>query len=384
MKTLNKRVLILGGYGTFGSRIAQLLGSDPALHLIIAGRDKLKAAETASRLPTSAESLRLQRDAINLSAQLEDLHLDLLIHCAGPFQNQDYRVARACIDARIPYIDIADARRFVCDFPRLSNAAQRAGVTLVSGASSLSALSSAVLQQAQRELAEIHTADIVIAPAHRISRGPATVRAGFESLGRGFPVLQDDRWHETFAGGSLRHTRLAHPVGGRYVCDFDVPDLELWPRQLPALSSVRFGTGVQPRALQLGLALCARLARLNLPATTPRLARLAGSLASRWPGGSPHGGMKVLISGRDGSGMPCTYQWQILGLNADGPWIPAAPAAALARKFLSGQAPAQGAHTCWQLLTLEDILAELAPYSVVTATQKKTPAELARKGANRV
>ncbi|WP_193163959.1 saccharopine dehydrogenase family protein [Microbulbifer hainanensis] len=373
VKNLNKRVLILGGYGTFGSRIAQLLSDEPGLNLIIAGRDKFQAELCASRLPCPAEGLRLERDAVNLAAQLKSLNLDLLIHCAGPFQCQDYRVAQACIQARTPYIDIADGRRFVCDFQRLGPAAEAADVTLVSGASTLPAMSSAVLKQISRELPQIRAVDIDIAPAHRIARGLATVRAGFEALGQGFPMLQNGEWHETFAGDALRKVQLAHPVGERWLCNFDVPDLELCPRAFRGLQSARFGTGVQPRPLQLGLALCAHLARLQIPAANPWIARLGHRLAARWPGGSPHGGMRIRVDGNTTRGQSASWQWQILGLNGDGPWIPAAPAAALARKILRGDYRTPGASACWQLLELDEILSELKDRAVVTAIEQVSP-----------
>jgi len=377
IENYKKRVLILGGYGTFGSRIAQLLGGEPDLQLIIAGRDKFRAELCASKLPGLAEGLRLERDSVNLAAQLKSLHLDLLIHCAGPFQQErDYCVARACIESRTPYLDIADARRFVCDFHRLSPAAEAAGIAMVSGASSLPAMSSAALKEIQRELPVIRAVDIAIAPAHRIERGLATVRAGFESLGEGFPQLQDGQWRESYAGNHLRRVKLAHPVGERWLCDFDVPDLELCPRHLPQLRSARFATGVEPRTLQTGLALFARLARLDLPAAKPRLARLGYRLAGHWPGGSGHGGMLIRADGEDLRGQPAACQWQILGLNGDGPWIPAAPAAAMARKLLRDGQAFTGARACWQLLGLEEILAELAPYSVVTALER-LPAQAA-------
>jgi len=382
VNNLNKRVLILGGYGTFGARIAQLLSNEPGIRLIIAGRDKFKAEVFASKLDCPAEGLRLERDAVNLAAQLKLLNLDLLIHCAGPFQNRDYRVAQACIDARVPYIDIADARRFVCDFQRLNGAAEAAGVAMVSGASSLPGLSSAVLQEIGRELPQVEAVEMEIAPAHRIARGLATVRAGFEALGQGFPMLQNGRWHETFTGADLRRASLAHPVGERWLCNFDVPDLELCPRALPNVKSVRFGTGVQPRLLQLGLALCAQLARLQIPATKPWIARLGHRLAARWPGGSPHGGMRVRAEGQDAQSERSCWQWQILGLNGDGPWIPAAPAAALARKML--RTPFEpGARPCWQLLQLHEILAELNAYSIVTSIEQLAPAASA-EAARRV
>ncbi|GAA5526054.1 hypothetical protein Maes01_02643 [Microbulbifer aestuariivivens] len=376
-----KRVLILGGYGSFGARIAQMLASDPNIQLIIAGRDKHRADLCASRLPNLAEGLRLERDAVNLAAQLKALHLDLLIHCAGPFQNQDYRVAEACIEARTPYIDIADGRRFVCDFQRLSSKAEAAGISLVTGASTLPALSSAVLAKLAGDYSRLDSARIDIAPGHRIERGLAMVRAGFESLGENFPALRKGQWRETFAGKHLRRVRMAHPVGERWVCDLDVPDLELWPRAFPELTDVRFGTGVQPRPLQLGLAACAHLNRLRLPATGPWLAKLGHRLAARWPGGSPHGGMQILLRGKDRNGQPLSRRWQILGLSGDGLWIPAAPAAALARKVLAGQGPGPGASVCWQMLSMEEILRELTPYSVVTAVETLQPRGIIRRPA---
>lgn len=370
MKNHKKRVLILGGYGTFGKRIAQMLGSEPGIQLVIAGRDKFKAELFASGLPCPAEGLRLERDAVNLAAQLKALHLDLLIHCAGPFQNErDYQVARACIESSTPYVDIADARRYVCDFQRLSPAAEAAGIAMISGASSLPAMSSAVLQQFQRKLPAIYTVDIAIAPAHRIERGLATVRSGFESLGQPFPQLKDGEWRESFSGNHLRRVKLAHPVGERWLCDFDVPDLELCPRHLPQLQSAQFATGLEPRTLQVGLALCAKLARLNLPATNPHLAQIGHKLANHWPGCSDHGGMRIRVEGENQRGEAETRQWQILGLNGDGPWIPAAPAVAMARKLLRGEYSQSGAGACWQLLTLDEILAELNPYSIVTAME---------------
>jgi len=370
INNLNKRVLILGGYGSFGARIAQMLNSEANIQLIIAGRNKSLADRCAEQLGGLAEGLRLERDSINLAAQLKALHLDLLIHCAGPFQEEtDYRVAKACIDSRTPYIDISDARRFVCDFHRLSPAAEAAGIAMVSGASSLPGLSSAALTEIRRELPDIHAVEIAIAPAHRIDRGLATVRAGFESLGHSFPQLRDGRWRESFAGKNLRPVTLAHPVGKRWLCDFDVPDLELCPRYLSGLQSARFATGLEPFPLQLGLSACAQLARLHLPATSARLAQLGHRLTPRWPGGTPHGGMIVRAEGKNTHGETATRQWQVLGLNGDGPWIPAAPAAALARKFLSGDAIELGARPCWQLLSLDEILMELNDYSIVTAIE---------------
>ena len=375
LQSLYKRVLILGGYGTFGARIAELLASERNVQLILAGHDRFKADLLASRLQKTFpqnlfEGLRLDRDAINLTEQLTALNLDLLIHCAGPFQSQDFHVAQACIKSHTAYIDIADAGAFVSDITTLDTAARNANTPIISGASTLPALSSSVLETLATPFIQIDSIEINIAPAHRISRGLATVRSGFEALGKDFSITRNGTQVNTFTGDELRKVEIGHPVGQRWVCNFDVPDLRLIPGRMPDVQNLRFGTGLQPRPLQAGLALCARLARIRLPDAIPPLlpffARAGHWLAARWPGGSQHGGMSVEIRGKTSEYADAVADWQILGLNGDGPWIPAAPAAAMAKKILRKEYTEGGATACWQLLSLEEILAELTPYAVVT------------------
>lgn len=45
-----KRVAIIGGYGNFGTHVARSLASDPAIHLIIAGRSLAKAEAAVAAL----------------------------------------------------------------------------------------------------------------------------------------------------------------------------------------------------------------------------------------------------------------------------------------------------------------------------------------------
>ncbi|MCA0901374.1 saccharopine dehydrogenase family protein [Microbulbifer agarilyticus] len=381
---IRKRVLILGGYGTFGSRIAEMLASVPSVQILIAGRDQLKASLLANRLQqqfpqTVFVGLRLDLNSINFSAQIRGLNLDVVIHCAGPFQGQDYQVARACIEHKVHYLDIADGTDFVTNFETLNSNAANAGICAVAGASSLPALSSAVLGVLTEQFDSISDIDIAIAPAHRIHRGLATVRSGLDALGSEFNIIREGRTYRTYAGAEPRKVHLGHPVGTRHVCDFNIPDLKLIPPLWPNLRNLRFGTGVQPWALQDGLSWCAKFAHTVKQRSTnwhrPWFAKWGHKLAAWWPGGSPHGGMTIEVHGETQK-RPATARWQILGLNGDGPWIPAAPAAALARKLLTNDGcPSylQGAQPCWQLITLQEILQELTPYSVITATQ--TPAQ---------
>ncbi len=371
-----KRALILGGYGTMGSHIARLLSSEPNCQLLIAGRNRHKAEQFCSALNaksnTVCRGLGLDYKAPDFAAQLKTLDLDLLIHCAGPFRQQHYRVAEACIAAAIAYIDIADNRRYVCDIVRLNSITKTISIPLISGTGSLPALSSAVLKSFAGKFNKIDTLAIQVAPAQAIIAGPTTYMSTFEARGETYPKLQQGRWREACNGKQLCKASLAHPVGHRWLGNCDAPDLELAPQSIPELQSIDCAVGLQPWPLQLGLNLWAKSARLGTPTHRPWIAKLGHKLARLWPGISPHGGLLIDISGLSVSGIKRTWRWQILGLNGDAPWIAAAPAVAMARKLLHGDFQQPGAQVCWQLLTIDEMLAELTEFAVVTSVAQLT------------
>jgi saccharopine dehydrogenase-like NADP-dependent oxidoreductase len=140
------KVLVLGGYGNFGARICRALASDPGIELLIGGRDLQRATALAKALGHGAQGVALDHTAATFSQALRQCGVELLIHTAGPFQQQDYAAAQAAAAAGAHYIDLADGRRFVCDFPAaMSTVFSTAGRTAVCGASTVPALSSAVI-----------------------------------------------------------------------------------------------------------------------------------------------------------------------------------------------------------------------------------------------
>jgi short subunit dehydrogenase-like uncharacterized protein len=141
-------ILVLGGYGFFGERISESLASDSSVRLFVAGRDVGKAAALVTRLSLPAErAVMLDANGPGLATRLKELRVDTLIHTAGPFQAQKYTVATAAIEAGCHYIDLADGREFVSGIESLDGAARERGVTVVSGASTVPALSSAVIDR---------------------------------------------------------------------------------------------------------------------------------------------------------------------------------------------------------------------------------------------
>src|SRR5260370_6980298 len=87
MSEASRKILVLGGYGVFGGRLALLLAPDARLTLILAGRSREKALAFCAALPAGAKraGLAFDRDG-DVDAQLAAIRPDLVVAASGPFQ----------------------------------------------------------------------------------------------------------------------------------------------------------------------------------------------------------------------------------------------------------------------------------------------------------
>jgi len=104
------RVLVIGGYGNFGSYIARSLAPDSQIRLLIGGRSEAKAQAFASGLDGAhlVEGHAIDIDG-DLTTAFDRISPDIVVHTTGPFQRQDHRVARACIAQGCHYLDLVRA-----------------------------------------------------------------------------------------------------------------------------------------------------------------------------------------------------------------------------------------------------------------------------------
>ena len=128
------RILVLGGYGNFGARICRRLAAGD-VEVIAAGRDPDRGHSEAS-FPSSIGKARLNITDADLAEKIRRLSPDIVVHCVGPFQGQDYGVALASLAAGAHYLDLADGRAFVSHFSAaIDPIAQNLGLLAVTGAS---------------------------------------------------------------------------------------------------------------------------------------------------------------------------------------------------------------------------------------------------------
>lgn len=373
-----ERVLILGGYGVFGGRLARRLVRETAAEVLVAGRSQQRAEAHCRKF--GGTPLRLDRDA-GLGEALTRLKPAIVVDAAGPFQNygdDPYRVAKAAIAAGAHYIDLADDASFVAGIGELDAAARTAGLSVLSGASSIPAISAAALDELVRPLVSVSSVDSTILPGNRAPRGLSVVRGIVAQVGRPLGTWRGGRWMSEPAWGDIKRLTLtvsgAAPVSARLASPIGAPDLLIFPERYKA-RSVQFHAGLELKIMHIGLWLLSWPVRFGLVRSVGGLAPLLKWIADRLePFGSDRGGMVVVAAGRDREGRAVERSWTVIAEAGDGPEIPPTPAFLLVRRLLSGNSGiAPGAAPAVGVLSLAEIEAGFSPFAI-RCGQKETAA----------
>jgi hypothetical protein len=354
------KVLILGGYGTFGGRLARLLADEARLTLIIAGRSAAQAEAFCAAAPATATMVPAEFDREgDVEAQLAAHAPDIVVDASGPFQayGDPYRVVRAAIARGINYLDLADGSDFVKGVVQFDEAARSRGVFVITGVSSFPVLTAAVVRRLARGMARVEQISGGIAPSPYAGVGLNVIRAIAGYSGKPVSLVRDGRKTVAYGLTESRRYTIAPPgglpLGSIRFSLVDVPDLQVLPEQWPGLRDIWMGAGPVPEILHRALNVCASAVRLKL---LPSLAPLAGMMHRainivRW--GEHRGGMFVEIAG-EMVGARVVRAWHMTAEGDDGPFIPSMACEAIIRHCLDGKPPAPGARPATGDLELED------------------------------
>ena len=358
------KVLILGGYGVFGGRLARLLLQD-GIEVIVAGRDAGKAAAFAKQYGGSPLFIGIAKDL----SPIAEAAPALVVDAAGPFQayrGDPYRVARFCIGRKINYLDFSDDATFTAGISALNEAAIEAGCFALSGVSSVPAISASAVRALSEGLSTIELIETALVPGNRAPRGRSVIRSILAQAGEPLAMWRGGAWRHYRGWADAK--RVTAGLGlKRWASLIGAPDLTLFPQAFGARSVV-FRAGLELGIMHWGLALLAGLRAARL---LPRLTLLAGPIL--WaslllkPFGTDRGGMTVDVTGLN-AGKAVRRRWQVIATGGDGPFIPAVPARAIVRKL---GAISPGARACLSDLTLKEIEDATRGLSVEFATSEE-------------
>ena len=246
-----KRVLLIGGSGKFGSELANRLSS---VHEVV-------LASRSGHVPIDRERMS-EKELTSRFAGFSHV-----IDVAGPFQNSDYRVAKAAISAGCNYIDIADSVDFLLGFPaELDDLARKRGVYCITGASTTPAFTSSIVRQFG--FARIDSVDSSI----HATGGPAglsVMRAVLTYCGR--------RVVDQFDMGKMRKVigwRKLEWKEGRLQSDVATVDPVLFSSKLGVRLRSTFRAALDSQLMQLGMCVLSFIPKVDLVKLAPVLHKL--------------------------------------------------------------------------------------------------------------
>ncbi|GIL38256.1 SDR family oxidoreductase [Roseiterribacter gracilis] len=346
------KLLIVGGYGIFGSRIVELLQDEPRLTILVAGRSLPKARAACAGFKQAQATLvaaQFDRDG-DVALQLAALQPDLLIDASGPFQTYGearYRVVEACLAQRVQYLDLADGADFVAGIADFDAAARAAGVYVLSGVSSFPVLSAAVVRHLAKDLVRVDAIRGGIAPSPFAGVGENVIRAIASYAGQAITLRRDG--HETTAYPFTEQMRFTIappgrlPLHSRLFSLVDAPEPHVLPQVRTEVDTIWMGAAPVPELLHRALIALAWLVRWNVLRSVLPIAGLMHEATNTVRWGEHRGGMFVEVEGADAAGVARKRSWHLLAEGDDGPLIPSMAVAALVRRALDGDPPPVGA-----------------------------------------
>lgn len=355
------KVMVVGGYGNFGSIVCRHLVGAPGVALVISGRDPHKLERKVDELNATSgnacEGWCGDAMGTGFASVLQTMNIQLVIHTGGPFQGQSYAVAQACIDAAVNYCDLSDCRTFVNGVGVLDASARQAGVAILSGCSSVPTLSSALIDQYRDRFMRIDTIEHGISSSAKMP-GLSTIEGVLAYAGKPIQQLKNGQVHPVLGWLDLTLRKMPQ-LGTRVLANVDVPDMDIFARRYGAHTlSFKAGAGLKLGGVANGLlaqALRVGLVR-NHVAWAARLHRL-GTWFERF--GDGKSAMYIDVHGLGTHGQTLSLAVQLTALNDKGPEIPSCAAVALAIKMAQGYVPEPGARPCVGEISVDEYMAAI-------------------------
>jgi hypothetical protein len=346
-------IAVLGAYGTFGARVCRELARR-GHRLVVGGRDVQRGLDLARTLDGGPHEV-VRADLGDFESCRRAVRgASVVAVCAGPFATLGTEAARAAVEARAHYVDIADDRDYIRRLIVLDADFARIGRCAAYGCSSLPAVSSALALSLLEGSERPSSARVTLFIGNDNPKGGASIGAMVGRLGRRIPTTGGAR--RNFGDGA--RILFPPPIGPRTAYTFDAPEHDLFPALL-GVTSVDVRVGFELPVVNAGLHLLARL-----PVRWDgRTARLLTGLASRAPRmGTSAGAVLVELLWNDGR-----RRARALIATEEGQRMAALPCALVAHLLATDPPAISGVRPPMDVVSSSTMLAELEAAGVRVA-----------------
>jgi saccharopine dehydrogenase-like NADP-dependent oxidoreductase len=239
---MNKqKVLILGGRGRIGRSVAKDLLTHVDLEITVTGRQS--DSEQIEILPgIFAQYLALELD--NTEALTEAIaNMNLVIHCAGPFDYRDGKVLKICIEKKVNYLDVSDRRSFYKQAIEYREKALQAGITAILNTGIFPGISNSMVRQGVEQLDKVDKIHLSYVVAGSGGAGITVMRTTFLGLRKAFAAWINGKWQEILPYSDREIIEFPKPYGKTGVYWFDMPETYTFAESFPAQTIVtKFGS----------------------------------------------------------------------------------------------------------------------------------------------
>lgn len=375
------KLLIIGGYGSFGGRLATLVADYGELTIFIGGRSLHKARRFAEKMagPATVIPVTFDRDG-DVVTQVAELAPDLIVDASGPWQaygERPYRIAEAAIQIGAHYLDLADGTDFVCNITPLDTAARSKGVFVLTGASTCPVLTAAVARSLSTDMIDIESITGGIAPSPFAGMGKSVVQAIAGYAGKPVRRIRDGQHHQSHTFASTRKFTIAPPgkipLAPMTFSLIDVPDLQLLRNLGKPVRNTWFGVSTSPPVYHALLRILTRAVKNGFIPTLRFIAGPMHFVMNHLAWGEHRGGMFVEVRGTDRHDRKLCRSWHLVADGDSGPTVPALAATAIIGRCIQGAAPEPGARTAMNDLEISDYLPMLNSLDIHTGTRSEKP-----------
>jgi saccharopine dehydrogenase-like NADP-dependent oxidoreductase len=236
---MTDQVLILGGSGRIGSKVAADLLAHTSAQVTIAGRNPTTGTALAEQLGAKFTTLDLAKSDRIRAAIAQS---NLVIHCAGPFHFRDTSVLKTCIEAGVNYVDVSDHPSFTRKALLHHAEAETAGVTAIVNTGIFPGISNSMVRRDVEQLDEAEKIHLSYVVAGSGGAGVTVMRTTFLGLQRPFEAWIDGAW-KTIKPYSDREVIEFPKYGKVGVYWFDMPEAFTLPETFPVKTVItKFAT----------------------------------------------------------------------------------------------------------------------------------------------
>lgn len=341
---MNKEnILIVGGYGEVGGKIAKLLLRNYPNRVLIAGRNIEKAKQFCARYNHLATPIQMDVSKTVLPQQLEGVAL--VIMC---LEQQDTAFAQLCLREGIMYIDITASYAFLKKLEDLHPIAVQHHSTIVYSVGMAPGLTNLMAMHAAQQLTTVDQLHISILLGAGDTHGTAAILWILDQLNKPYHSMYQ---HKKQTVNNFTNRRIVHfqGVGKRSLYQFNFSDQHTLTKHF-STSQIVTRMGFDIESLNRFVSFLQK-SHLSYMLKFDKAQHLLASAMQKIKIGSDVCGIKVEALGRD------QYEERAVAitfLEHDESMVTAKIAATIATELLEHHQPA-GAYHIEELFTVETL-----------------------------